>query len=162
MNGKLTSDGDKKSTSVQGGNPSVDHRVLREWKNEPDLCRFSLGYESVDALNARDDHAETAEDYVEAVAEFLESSGECRVSMLADKFAYHVTASRIVRRLDREGLWRLLSANRFIEPEEGLWPSDRVLVASLFLPLARWASRSERRLMRKASNTTSVKKLFEE
>lgn len=54
----------------------------------------------------RDDHAtETAEDYVEAVAEFLESSGECRVSMLAEKFGVsHVTASRIVRRLDREGL----------------------------------------------------------
>lgn len=54
----------------------------------------------------RDDHAsETAEDYVEAVAEFMESSGECRVSMLAKKFSVsHVTASRIVRRLDREGL----------------------------------------------------------
>ena len=54
----------------------------------------------------RDDHAsESAEDYVEAVAEFLESAGECRVSMLAEKFAVsHVTASRIVRRLDREGL----------------------------------------------------------
>ena len=54
----------------------------------------------------RDDHAsETAEDYVEAVAEFMESSGVCRVSMLAKKFSVsHVTASRIVRRLDREGL----------------------------------------------------------
>lgn len=54
----------------------------------------------------RDDHAsETAEDYVEAVAEFLQTSGECRVSMLAEKFGVsHVTASRIVRRLDREGL----------------------------------------------------------
>ena len=54
----------------------------------------------------RDDHAsETAEDYVEAVAEFMKSSGECRVSMLAKKFSVsHVTASRIVRRLDREGL----------------------------------------------------------
>lgn len=53
-----------------------------------------------------DDHAsETAEDYVEAVAEFLQSSGECRISMLAQKFGVsHVTASRIVRRLDREGL----------------------------------------------------------
>ncbi len=54
----------------------------------------------------RDDHAsETAEDYVEAVAELLQSSGECRISMLAQKFGVsHVTASRIVRRLDREGL----------------------------------------------------------
>ncbi len=54
----------------------------------------------------RDDHAsETAEDYVEAVAEFLHVAGECRVSMLAKKFGVsHVTASRIVRRLDREGL----------------------------------------------------------
>ena len=54
----------------------------------------------------RDDHAsETAEDYVEAVAEFLESSGECRVSMLAEKFGVsHVTVLRTVERLTREGL----------------------------------------------------------
>ena len=54
----------------------------------------------------RDDPAsEPAADYVEAVAEFLQSSGECRISMLAQKFGVsHVTASRIVRRLDREGL----------------------------------------------------------
>ena len=54
----------------------------------------------------RDDHAsETAEDYVEAVADCLAESGECRLSMLAQKFEVsHVTASRIVRRLHREGL----------------------------------------------------------
>jgi DtxR family manganese transport transcriptional regulator len=54
----------------------------------------------------RRDHAsETAEDYVEAIAEFLESRGCCRVKDLAEQFAVsHVTVNRIVDRLLREGL----------------------------------------------------------
>ncbi|QQS08729.1 MAG: MarR family transcriptional regulator [Phycisphaerales bacterium] len=54
----------------------------------------------------RDDHAqETAQDYVEAVAEFSASRGCCRVKDLASRFGVsHVTVTRIVSRLVREGL----------------------------------------------------------
>jgi DtxR family transcriptional regulator, manganese transport regulator len=54
----------------------------------------------------RRDHAtETAEDYVEAVADFLEEQETCRVTDLAKRFAVsHVTVNRIVRRLQSEGL----------------------------------------------------------
>jgi len=54
----------------------------------------------------RSDHAqETAEDYVEAVADLIDSSGECRVTALAERFGVtHVTVSRIVDRLCKEGL----------------------------------------------------------
>ncbi|NOY42905.1 MAG: manganese-binding transcriptional regulator MntR [Planctomycetes bacterium] len=54
----------------------------------------------------RCDHAtETAEDYVEAVADILESQKRCRVTDLAKRFAVsHVTVHRIVKRLQDEGL----------------------------------------------------------
>ncbi len=54
----------------------------------------------------RRDHAsETAEDYAEAIAECLARTGRCRVIDLAARFAVsHVTVSKIVRRLQREGL----------------------------------------------------------
>ncbi len=54
----------------------------------------------------RSDHAsETAEDYVEAVAEIEAASGKCRLIDLARRFAVsHVTASRIITRLTNEGL----------------------------------------------------------
>lgn len=54
----------------------------------------------------RSDHAsETAEDYVEAVAEIVEAHGRCRLMDLARRFAVsHVTASRIITRLASEGL----------------------------------------------------------
>lgn len=54
----------------------------------------------------RRDHAlETAEDYVEAVAEFIQSTGSCRVGDLAGFFGVsHVTVSRIVGRLVGEDL----------------------------------------------------------
>ena len=53
----------------------------------------------------RDDHAaETAEDYVEAIADAIDARGECRVRDLAQRFGVsHVTVLRIVRRLEREG-----------------------------------------------------------
>lgn len=53
----------------------------------------------------RQDHAaETAEDYVEAVAEVIEGRGECRVRDLAERFGVsHVTVVRIVKRLEGEG-----------------------------------------------------------
>jgi len=54
----------------------------------------------------RDHHAqETAEDYVEAVADIIHQIGECRVLGLARHFdVSHVTVSRIVNRLQDEGL----------------------------------------------------------
>ena len=54
----------------------------------------------------RNDHAtETAEDYVEAVAEILAQQETCRVTELAKRFAVsHVTVNRIVGRLQKEGL----------------------------------------------------------
>ena len=49
----------------------------------------------------RHDHAsETAEDYVEAVADIIDAEGSCRLKDLAQRFAVsHVTANRIVARL---------------------------------------------------------------
>lgn len=56
--------------------------------------------------SVRRDHAtELAEDYVEAVAELMESAGECRLVELARRFAVsHVTANRTLARLKRDGL----------------------------------------------------------
>ena len=52
----------------------------------------------------RDHAAETAEDYVEAIAEVVESEGACRVKDLAGRFGVsHVTVVRIVKRLEGEG-----------------------------------------------------------
>ena len=53
----------------------------------------------------RRDHAsETAEDYVEAVADILSKRGRCRITDLAKRFAVsHVTVNRIVQRLQKEG-----------------------------------------------------------
>ncbi len=53
----------------------------------------------------RDHSTETAEDYVEAVAEIITERTSCRLVDLAEYFAVsHVTANRIVARLQREGL----------------------------------------------------------
>ena len=53
----------------------------------------------------RKDHStETAEDYVEAVAEIQSHAGMCRVVDLAERFdVSHVTVTRIVSRLKKEG-----------------------------------------------------------
>jgi DtxR family transcriptional regulator, manganese transport regulator len=54
----------------------------------------------------RSDHAtETAEDYVEAIADVIEQQSTCRVVDLATRFAVsHVTVSRILTRLVSLGL----------------------------------------------------------
>lgn len=56
----------------------------------------------------RDAHAsETAEDYVEAIADLIDERGEARVGELARLMGVsHVTVSRIVARLSAEGLVR--------------------------------------------------------
>lgn len=53
----------------------------------------------------RDHSSETAEDYVEAIAELIQKNGECRLVGIAKMFAVsHVTANRTVARLKRDGL----------------------------------------------------------
>ncbi len=54
----------------------------------------------------RSDHSvETAEDYVEAIAEISREKPECRISDLAKYFGVsHVTVHRIISRLHGEGL----------------------------------------------------------
>ena len=54
----------------------------------------------------RRDHAsETAEDYVEAIDDFISSHGICRLNDLASRFAVsHVTANKTVARLQKEQL----------------------------------------------------------
>ncbi len=52
-----------------------------------------------------DNAAETAQDYVEAIAELIESDGEARPTDLARMFGVsHVTVIRTVARLQRDGL----------------------------------------------------------
>jgi DtxR family manganese transport transcriptional regulator len=57
-------------------------------------------------LRTRRDHAsETAEDYVEAIASIEATGTECRLKDLSAHFGVsHVTASKILARLSREGL----------------------------------------------------------
>lgn len=52
----------------------------------------------------RDDHStEIAEDYVEAIAEIIDSGRPCRVTDLARRFGVsHVTVTRTVGRLEKE------------------------------------------------------------
>jgi DtxR family manganese transport transcriptional regulator len=54
----------------------------------------------------RTDHAqETAEDYVEAIDRLQADSGKCRVVDLARQFdVSHVTVTKVIARLKREGL----------------------------------------------------------
>jgi DtxR family manganese transport transcriptional regulator len=54
----------------------------------------------------RSDHAqETAEDYVEAIDELQAAQGKCRVVDLARRFdVSHVTVTKVIARLKREGL----------------------------------------------------------
>ncbi len=53
----------------------------------------------------RDHSSETAQDYVEAVAQIISARGTCRVVDLARNFAVsHVTVSRIVARLKEGGV----------------------------------------------------------
>ncbi|MEM1444860.1 MAG: manganese-binding transcriptional regulator MntR [Planctomycetota bacterium] len=54
----------------------------------------------------REDHArETAEDYVEAIAQLADDDGQCRVRDLAARLGVsHVTVIRVVNRLTEQGL----------------------------------------------------------
>lgn len=61
---------------------------------------------SLSHRRTRKDHSmETAEDYVEAVADIIAKKEQCRVGDLVKHFdVSHVTVSRIVSRLQAEGL----------------------------------------------------------
>ena len=63
-------------------------------------------YNAAAHRRTRSDHAqETAEDYVEAIAEIIASKARCRIVDLTDHFGVaHVTVIKIVRRLEGEGL----------------------------------------------------------
>ena len=62
---------------------------------------------SAHARTRRDHATETAEDYVEAIAEIVEATGACRVTDLSERFgATHVTVIRTVQRLERDGFVR--------------------------------------------------------
>ncbi len=54
----------------------------------------------------RSDHAaETAEDYVEAIEQIHREMGKCRIVDLAKRFdVTHVTVTKVIARLKREGL----------------------------------------------------------
>ncbi|HYO24563.1 MAG TPA: manganese-binding transcriptional regulator MntR [Lacipirellulaceae bacterium] len=54
----------------------------------------------------RSDHAaETAEDYAEAIEQIVRDRGKCRIVDLARRFdVSHVTVTKVVARLKREGL----------------------------------------------------------
>jgi DtxR family manganese transport transcriptional regulator len=56
--------------------------------------------------NVREDHAtEIAQDYVEAIDDLIREDGTCRLMEIARRFAVsHVTASRTLARLKRDGL----------------------------------------------------------
>jgi len=60
---------------------------------------------SAHARTRRDHASETAEDYVEAIAELIGDRGACRVTDLSERFGVtHVTVIRTIQRLEREGL----------------------------------------------------------
>lgn len=86
------------SVWIAGAAPP-DYRTATMGKRESDMNRHE---------RTRRDHAnETAEDYVEAIDEFVSVNGQCRLTDLAGCFAVsHVTANRTVARLQKEGLVR--------------------------------------------------------
>ena len=76
----------------------------------------------------REQHAtETAEDYVEAVQELIDSKGECRVQELARHFSLsHVTVSRTVGRLQKDGLLETAPYKPITLTTKGRKLADRV------------------------------------
>ncbi len=74
---------------TQGVQPLVDARQQAGW------------FDRVRAAH----QTETAEDYVELIADLIEAQGEARVVDLATRFGVsHATVNKVVARLNREGL----------------------------------------------------------
>ncbi len=88
------------------GSSSVSAVGDDRWLKSVFLVEGVMGKKkSVRHERTRRDHSmETAEDYVEAVAEIVEENGSCRVIDLARRFAVsHVTVSKTVTRLKTAG-----------------------------------------------------------
>ena len=63
---------------------------------------------------------ETAEDYVELIADLIEAQGEARVVDLATRFGVsHATVNKVVGRLNREGLVNNLPYRSLFLTDEG-------------------------------------------
>ncbi|MCC6794556.1 MAG: transcriptional regulator [Candidatus Hydrogenedentes bacterium] len=69
----------------------------------------------------RNDHAaETAEDYVEAIATILVERGVCRIVHLTEHFGVtHVTVIKILNRLHKEGLVQLKAQSPILLTAKG-------------------------------------------
>tara|TARA_R110001592_G_scaffold360963_1_gene670419 strand:+ start:6856 stop:7428 length:573 start_codon:yes stop_codon:yes gene_type:complete len=85
------------------------HMLVRENLNQSPLKDDSMAKSTQSSephRRTRNDHkTETAEDYVEAIADILNEQKTCRLSDLAKRFSVsHVTVHRIVDRLQNEGL----------------------------------------------------------
>lgn len=78
-------------------------------KKEKSVQNFDLATPETQASwfeRVREAHqTETAEDYVELIADLIEVNGEARVSDLAARFGVsHATVNKIIARLNKEGL----------------------------------------------------------
>lgn len=84
--------------------PMVDARLQAGWFNR-----------------VREAHqTETAEDYVELIADLIEAQGEARVVDLATRFGVsHATVNKVIARLNREGLVNNLPYRSLFLTEEG-------------------------------------------
>jgi len=84
--------------------PLVDARLQAGWFNR-----------------VREAHqTETAEDYVELIADLIEAQGEARVVDLATRFGVsHATVNKVIARLNREGLVNNLPYRSLFLTEEG-------------------------------------------
>ena len=77
-------------------------RGLRWGSEHPDLTGAPTP--NAHARTRRDHAAETAEDYVEAIADLIDEKEACRVTDLAERFdVSHVTVIRVIERLERDG-----------------------------------------------------------
>jgi hypothetical protein len=79
----------------------VFHPRLDFWRHQAILFPMSKNQFE----NLREAHgSETAQDYVEAIADLIATHGECRLVDVAKWFAVsHVTANRTIARLKRDG-----------------------------------------------------------
>ena len=88
----------------------------------------SPGERSEPFRQTRAQHAtEMAEDYVEAVQDVIDAKGECRVQDLAGHFnVSHVTVSRTVGRLQKDGLLKTAPYKPVTLSAKGKKLADRV------------------------------------
>ncbi len=71
------------------------------WKTLSDANKQAQGFRRVRAAH----RTETAEDYVEMIADLIESAGEARVVDMARRLGVsHATVNKVVMRLKKEGL----------------------------------------------------------